>query len=72
MSAFNQAIRLNLKYADAYANRGTTYARKGDYDHAMSDFDHAIRLNPRLGNLRLRSLCCWCDQFRRYDIESRT
>jgi hypothetical protein len=25
MSDFNQAIRLDPKYADAYANRGTAY-----------------------------------------------
>ena len=27
-------------------NRGTTYARKGQYERAIEDLDQAVRLNP--------------------------
>ena len=30
-----------------YYNRGTAYAKMGQYDHAIDDFDTAIKLNPR-------------------------
>ena len=30
-----------------YYNRGTTYAKMGQYNHAIDDFDTAIKLNPR-------------------------
>jgi tetratricopeptide (TPR) repeat protein len=44
---YDQAIRLNPKYADAYRDRGLTYFHKGDYDRAIRDHDQAIRLNPK-------------------------
>jgi tetratricopeptide (TPR) repeat protein len=44
---FEQAIRLDPKFAKAYNGRGATYFRKGDYDRAMSDYDRAIRLDPK-------------------------
>lgn len=43
---YDQAIRLNPRFAKAFCNRGTTYAGKSDYDHAIQDFDQAIRLDP--------------------------
>jgi len=30
-----------------YYNRGTAYAKMGQYDRAIDDFDMAIKLNPR-------------------------
>jgi Flp pilus assembly protein TadD len=43
---FDQAIRLNPNFADAFYNRGNAYGRKGQPDRAIADFDQAIRLNP--------------------------
>ena len=45
---FNEAIRLNPKYAEAYYYRGLTYGRREDYEQAIVDFNEAIRLNPKL------------------------
>jgi tetratricopeptide (TPR) repeat protein len=44
---FDEAIRLDPKFAQAYNNRGIAYNNKGSYDHAIADFDEAIRLNPK-------------------------
>jgi tetratricopeptide (TPR) repeat protein len=44
---FNEAIRLDPKYALAFHQRGNAYGRKGDSDRAIADLDEAIRLNPQ-------------------------
>jgi tetratricopeptide (TPR) repeat protein len=44
---FNEAIRLDPKYALAFYQRGNAYGRKGDPDRAIADLDEAIRLNPQ-------------------------
>jgi tetratricopeptide (TPR) repeat protein len=41
---YNEAIRLDPKYATAYNNRGTAYSSKGNYDRAIADYNEAIRL----------------------------
>lgn len=43
---YNEAIRLDPKYAIAFNNRGLAYQRKGETDRAIEDFGEAIRLNP--------------------------
>ena len=57
---YDEAIRLNPQYADAYNTRGDAYRRDGQYERAIQDYDEAIRLNPRfieaitsLGQLRM-------------------
>ena len=45
---FDEAVRLDPKYAQAYIDRGLAYSRKGDPDHAIADYDEAIRLDPKL------------------------
>jgi tetratricopeptide (TPR) repeat protein len=35
---FNEAIRLNPKFAVAFSNRGSAYNQKGEYDRAIADF----------------------------------
>ena len=44
---YDEAIRLNPNYADAYYNRGLAYGAKGDQDRAIQDLNEAIRLNPK-------------------------
>ena len=43
---YNEAIRLDPTYADAYYSRGLTWGNKKDYDQAIADCNEAIRLNP--------------------------
>jgi protein O-mannosyl-transferase len=43
---FNEAIRLNPRYADALFNRGNVYASIGQYEQAVADYNEVIRLNP--------------------------
>ena len=43
---YNEAIRINPGYADAFNNRGNAYADKGEYDRAIQDYDEVIRINP--------------------------
>jgi signal transduction histidine kinase len=48
LECFNQAIQANLKYADAYSNRGSIYCDQlKQYERALSDFNQAIKLNPK-------------------------
>src|SRR6516165_1397499 len=42
---YDQAIRLDPKYAFAYNGRGNAYKAKGDNDRAIADYDQAIRLD---------------------------
>jgi tetratricopeptide (TPR) repeat protein len=44
---FDEAIRLNPRYAQAYHNRGVAYRNLGQHQRAIQDYDQAIRLNPR-------------------------
>jgi tetratricopeptide (TPR) repeat protein len=43
---FNEAIRLDPKYAYAYENRGDAWIWKGEYDRAIADLNVALRLDP--------------------------
>ena len=44
---YNEAIRLDPKYAVALKNRGNMYDDKGDLDRAIADYNEAIRLDPQ-------------------------
>ncbi|WP_180274613.1 serine protease [Tychonema bourrellyi] len=44
---FNEAIKLDPKFAYAYNNRGSLYSDKGDYDNALKDYNEAIKLDPK-------------------------
>jgi len=44
---FDQAIRLNPRYTEAYTNRGIAWQEMGDPSGAITGFDKAIKLNPK-------------------------
>jgi tetratricopeptide (TPR) repeat protein len=43
---YDQAIRLNPKYSEAYSNRGFARYKVGDNQGAITDYDQAIRIDP--------------------------
>lgn len=43
---FNEAIKLDPKFAEAYLNRGIVFAKKARIRKALRDFKEALRLNP--------------------------
>jgi tetratricopeptide (TPR) repeat protein len=47
---FNEAIRLDPRYAIAYNSRGIAYSAKRDLDRAIADFNEAITLDPKFAN----------------------
>jgi len=44
---YDEAIRLDPKYADAYLNRAFAYRGKNDVDRAIPDYNETIRLDPK-------------------------
>ena len=44
---FNQVIRINPQYANAYYLRGLLYSKQGKIDTAIQDFNRAIKINPQ-------------------------
>jgi tetratricopeptide (TPR) repeat protein len=50
ISNYNQALRLNPQYVDAYYARGNAYAGKNNYDRTIADYTEALRLNPQYVN----------------------
>jgi tetratricopeptide (TPR) repeat protein len=47
IAACGRLINRNPGDAVAYANRGSAYRGKHDYDRAIADLDQAIRLDPK-------------------------
>jgi tetratricopeptide (TPR) repeat protein len=47
IAACGRLISRNPGDAASYANRGSAYRRKHDYDHAIADYDQAIQLDPK-------------------------
>lgn len=55
LADFNQALRFNANFADAYNGRGYARFAQGDYNKASEDATKAIGLNPQLADAyRLR------------------
>jgi tetratricopeptide (TPR) repeat protein len=44
---YNEAIRLNPSYMEAFFNRGNAYRKSQNLDAALRDYTAAIRLQPR-------------------------
>ena len=42
----DKALQLKSDDAAGYYDRGSAYAKKGDYDKAIADYDKAIQLKP--------------------------
>jgi tetratricopeptide (TPR) repeat protein len=53
---FNQAIRLDPKYAEAYYGRGVACYYKGEYDKAWEDFHKAQSLGCQVHSGFLKDL----------------
>jgi tetratricopeptide (TPR) repeat protein len=45
---YSEAIRLDVRYSDAYVDRGLVWFRKKEYDRAIVDETEAIRLDPQI------------------------
>jgi tetratricopeptide (TPR) repeat protein len=43
---YNQALKLNPEYPDAYYGRGATKSYLGDYKAAIADYNQALKLKP--------------------------
>jgi len=48
LTAFNYALQLRPRFAEAYSSRGIVKKAKGDLDGALADDNKAIELNPSL------------------------
>lgn len=46
IDAYDSAIALNPKFADAYFNRGNVYSQLGQRKQAIASYDKAIEINP--------------------------
>src|SRR4051812_36913896 len=46
IAACNEALRLNLHYAEAYAERAKRLYDKKQYEDALADYSEALRINP--------------------------
>jgi len=47
IAAFNKALEINPRNADAYMGRGRAYELKGEYDKAIADHGKALEINSR-------------------------
>jgi tetratricopeptide (TPR) repeat protein len=46
IQAYDKAIELNSRYAEAWYNKGYAPSKQGNYDEAIKAYDEAIKLNP--------------------------
>jgi tetratricopeptide (TPR) repeat protein len=46
IAAFNEAIKINPKFAPAYYNRGFAHSLQHKSDEALADYDQAIQIDP--------------------------
>jgi tetratricopeptide (TPR) repeat protein len=55
---YNQAIKLNPDYSEAYNNRGFSKDDLKDYQGAITDYNQAIQINKNWGNTAV-ALSMW-------------
>jgi tetratricopeptide (TPR) repeat protein len=46
IESYDQAIKINPKYADAHLNKGSVLQKNGEFDAAMESFNKALSINP--------------------------
>ncbi|MBE9056212.1 serine protease [Sphaerospermopsis sp. LEGE 08334] len=46
LADYNQAIKINPDYANAYFNRGNLYDEQKKWELALADYNQAIKINP--------------------------
>ena len=46
IESYNQAIKINPKYADAHMNKGNVLQEKGELDAAIESFNNSLSINP--------------------------
>ena len=63
---YNEAIRLDPKYAGAFNNRGNAWYDKKEYDKAIADYNEAIRLDPKIAAAFNNRGIAWYDK-KEYD-----
>lgn len=44
---YNQALKLNPRYPEAFSNKGLAYEKLGQFDDAVACYDKAIEINPK-------------------------
>jgi tetratricopeptide (TPR) repeat protein len=47
LDAYDRALKIDPKFADAYNNKGNVYMQAGAYDLALKEFDSAIKADPK-------------------------
>lgn len=55
---FTRAIERDAGNEQAFDMRGLVHSATGDHDRAIADFAEVMRINPRLGKLRLAEAYC--------------
>jgi tetratricopeptide (TPR) repeat protein len=60
IAEYNEAIRLDPRYAEAYTSRGFAWCNNGDCDKAMADCTEAIRLDPKNAEAYCYRGFGWC------------
>lgn len=56
---YSKAIELNPNDADAYYNRGCTYAEAGEYDKAIADYSKVIEMEPGSADAHYNRGCAY-------------
>ena len=62
IKCFDEAIKLDPNFADAFGVRGLCWHYKKDYDNAIKDYSEAIRLNPDYVEAFYFRGLCWGDK----------
>lgn len=47
---FNQTLKIDPKFVDAYYNRGLAYFKQRNPQAAIADFNQALKINPNLAD----------------------